>query len=147
MPVLFSAKPFLRFLFFCLAILIACYSYTVHLQILDFLYPCSFICDFSIFRFLSVQFFSIVMHQEITLWDNLSMACGACLCQVHFELRKWLKDNVSAEVATSTRIIYGGIVLLLPFSVIQPLFMFCILFYIHQYGLPIKINDITQIFI
>ncbi|CAN1329284.1 Triosephosphate isomerase, cytosolic, partial [Linum perenne] len=27
---------------------------------------------------------------------------------VHAELRKWLKDNVSAEVAQSTRIIYGG---------------------------------------
>ncbi|KMT05240.1 hypothetical protein BVRB_7g173820 [Beta vulgaris subsp. vulgaris] len=28
--------------------------------------------------------------------------------EVHFELRKWLKENVSAEVAESTRIIYGG---------------------------------------
>ncbi|CAN1329285.1 Triosephosphate isomerase, cytosolic, partial [Linum perenne] len=28
--------------------------------------------------------------------------------EVHAELRKWLKDNVSAEVAQSTRIIYGG---------------------------------------
>ncbi|EEF26832.1 triosephosphate isomerase, putative, partial [Ricinus communis] len=27
---------------------------------------------------------------------------------VHFELRKWLHDNVSSEVAASTRIIYGG---------------------------------------
>ncbi|KAL6195575.1 hypothetical protein ACLB2K_031193 [Fragaria x ananassa] len=27
---------------------------------------------------------------------------------VHFELRKWLQDNVDAEVAASTRIIYGG---------------------------------------
>lgn len=35
------------------------------------------------------------------------------LYQVHFELRKWLHDNVGAEVAASTRIIYGGILLLL----------------------------------
>ncbi|KAH9661423.1 triosephosphate isomerase [Citrus sinensis] len=34
--------------------------------------------------------------------QNLSIAV------VHAELRKWLKDNVSAEVAASTRIIYGG---------------------------------------
>ncbi|XP_050369272.1 triosephosphate isomerase, cytosolic-like, partial [Argentina anserina] len=31
--------------------------------------------------------------------------------KVHFELRKWLKDNVSAEVAASARVIYGGYVL------------------------------------
>ncbi|KAL5973320.1 hypothetical protein ACLOJK_029970 [Asimina triloba] len=28
--------------------------------------------------------------------------------EVHFELRKWLKENVGAEVAATTRIIYGG---------------------------------------
>jgi len=28
--------------------------------------------------------------------------------EVHDSLRKWLSQNVSAEVATSTRIIYGG---------------------------------------
>ncbi|RWR76732.1 Triosephosphate isomerase [Cinnamomum micranthum f. kanehirae] len=28
--------------------------------------------------------------------------------EVHSELRKWLKENVSAEVAETTRIIYGG---------------------------------------
>jgi triosephosphate isomerase len=28
--------------------------------------------------------------------------------EVHDQLRKWLKDNVSAEVSDSTRIIYGG---------------------------------------
>jgi len=28
--------------------------------------------------------------------------------EVHAQLRQWLKDNVSAEVAQSTRIIYGG---------------------------------------
>ena len=28
--------------------------------------------------------------------------------EVHADLRKWLTDNVSAEVANSTRILYGG---------------------------------------
>lgn len=28
--------------------------------------------------------------------------------EVHFALRKWLKDNVSEKVADKTRIIYGG---------------------------------------
>ncbi|KAI9186478.1 hypothetical protein LWI28_017692 [Acer negundo] len=28
--------------------------------------------------------------------------------EVHFELRKWLKGNVGAEVTTSTGIMYGG---------------------------------------
>ena len=28
--------------------------------------------------------------------------------EVHEQLRKWIKDNVSAEVASSLRIIYGG---------------------------------------
>ena len=29
--------------------------------------------------------------------------------EVHAALRKWLADNVSAEVSKSTRILYGGI--------------------------------------
>jgi triosephosphate isomerase len=28
--------------------------------------------------------------------------------EVHAEIRKWLHDNASAEVAANTRIIYGG---------------------------------------
>ena len=28
--------------------------------------------------------------------------------EVHEQLRKWIKDNVSAEVTSSLRIIYGG---------------------------------------
>ncbi len=28
--------------------------------------------------------------------------------EVHAALRKWLEENVSAEVAKSTRILYGG---------------------------------------
>lgn len=39
--------------------------------------------------------------------------CSDCSClfqaqEVHQQLRDWLKDNVSPEVAESTRIIYGG---------------------------------------
>lgn len=33
--------------------------------------------------------------------------------QVHVELRKWLHNNVGADVAASTRIIYGGILTLI----------------------------------
>lgn len=28
--------------------------------------------------------------------------------EVHGQLRKWIRDNVSADVANSLRIIYGG---------------------------------------
>ena len=28
--------------------------------------------------------------------------------EVHSDIRKWLKDNVSEDVAASTRILYGG---------------------------------------
>ena len=34
--------------------------------------------------------------------------------EVHAALRKWLTDNVSAEVANSTRILYGGKFLMQP---------------------------------
>jgi hypothetical protein len=40
---------------------------------------------------------------------NKFTAIHGFFCQVHFQLRKWLHDNVGAEVAASTRIIYGGI--------------------------------------
>jgi len=58
---------------------------------------------------------------QIKSWDNVvlayepvwaigtgKVASPAQAQEVHAELRKWLKDNVSAEVAQSTRIIYGG---------------------------------------
>lgn len=58
---------------------------------------------------------------RISNWDNVvvayepvwaigtgKVATPAQAQEVHSELRKWLKDNVSAEVAESTRIIYGG---------------------------------------
>ncbi|GAB4860151.1 hypothetical protein Ancab_011629 [Ancistrocladus abbreviatus] len=58
---------------------------------------------------------------KISNWDNVVLAYEPVWAigtgkvatpvqaqEVHVELRKWLKDNVSAEVAASTRIIYGG---------------------------------------
>ncbi|XP_048234561.1 triosephosphate isomerase, cytosolic [Ricinus communis] len=58
---------------------------------------------------------------KISNWDNVvlayepvwaigtgKVATPAQAQEVHFELRKWLHDNVSSEVAASTRIIYGG---------------------------------------
>ncbi|XP_062084962.1 triosephosphate isomerase, cytosolic [Humulus lupulus] len=54
-------------------------------------------------------------------WDNIvlayepvwaigtgKVATPAQAQEVHFELRKWLHDNVGAAIASSTRIIYGG---------------------------------------
>ncbi|KAL8129885.1 hypothetical protein V2J09_019040 [Rumex salicifolius] len=59
--------------------------------------------------------------EKITNWDNVvlayepvwaigtgKVATPAQAQDVHAELRNWLKINVSAEVAESTRIIYGG---------------------------------------
>ncbi|GAY63376.1 hypothetical protein CUMW_225030 [Citrus unshiu] len=37
---------------------------------------------------------------------QISIEAIRTICKVHAELRKWLKDNVNAEVAASTRIIY-----------------------------------------
>ncbi|KAJ8750498.1 hypothetical protein K2173_015644 [Erythroxylum novogranatense] len=58
---------------------------------------------------------------KITNWDNIvlayepvwaigtgKVATPAQAQEVHAELRKWLRDNVGADVASSTRIIYGG---------------------------------------
>ncbi|KAK9200261.1 hypothetical protein WN944_015458 [Citrus x changshan-huyou] len=57
--------------------------------------------------------------RKISNWDNVVLAyepvwvigtgkvvIPAQAQEVHAELRKWLKDNVNAEVAASTRIIY-----------------------------------------
>ena len=35
-------------------------------------------------------------------------SCGVQAQEVHCHIRGWLKDNVSAEVADATRILYGG---------------------------------------
>ncbi|KAJ6895465.1 hypothetical protein NC651_021845 [Populus alba x Populus x berolinensis] len=58
---------------------------------------------------------------NVSYWDNVvlayepvwaigtgKVATPAQAQEVHLELRKWLHDNVGAEVAASTRIIYGG---------------------------------------
>ncbi|XP_054795525.1 triosephosphate isomerase, cytosolic-like [Prosopis cineraria] len=58
---------------------------------------------------------------KISNWDNVVLACEpvwaigtgkvatpAQAQEVHAELRKWIHRNVSAEVASSVRIIYGG---------------------------------------
>ena len=59
--------------------------------------------------------------EKISSWENVvlayepvwaigtgKVASPAQAQEVHNELRKWLHDNVGAEVAASTRIIYGG---------------------------------------
>ncbi|KAI4372987.1 hypothetical protein MLD38_011162 [Melastoma candidum] len=59
--------------------------------------------------------------ERVSSWENIvlayepvwaigtgKVATPAQAQEVHHELRKWLHDNVSAEVAASTRIIYGG---------------------------------------
>ncbi|KAJ9172344.1 hypothetical protein P3X46_015592 [Hevea brasiliensis] len=59
--------------------------------------------------------------EKVTNWTNVvlayepvwaigtgKVATPAQAQEVHLELRKWLHDNVCAEVAASTRIIYGG---------------------------------------
>lgn len=58
---------------------------------------------------------------KVQNWDNIvlayepvwaigtgKVATPAQAQEVHSELRKWLRDNVGVEVASSTRIIYGG---------------------------------------
>lgn len=58
---------------------------------------------------------------KVRNWDNIvlayepvwaigtgKVATPAQAQEVHSELRKWLRDNVGVEVASSTRIIYGG---------------------------------------
>ncbi|KAI4304635.1 hypothetical protein MLD38_040115 [Melastoma candidum] len=59
--------------------------------------------------------------EKVSNWDNIvlayepvwaigtgKVATPAQAQEVHFELRKWLKENVGHEVAASVRIIYGG---------------------------------------
>ncbi|KAF7120854.1 hypothetical protein RHSIM_Rhsim13G0082500 [Rhododendron simsii] len=50
----------------------------------------------------------VVAYEPVWAIGTGKVATPAQAQEVHFELRKWLKDNVSDEVATSTRIIYGG---------------------------------------
>ncbi|KAL5991921.1 hypothetical protein ACLOJK_012833 [Asimina triloba] len=50
----------------------------------------------------------VLAYEPVWAIGTGKVATPAQAQEVHFELRKWLKDNVSAEVAEKTRIIYGG---------------------------------------
>ncbi|PIA39136.1 hypothetical protein AQUCO_02700371v1 [Aquilegia coerulea] len=50
----------------------------------------------------------VLAYEPVWAIGTGKVASPAQAQEVHFELRKWLKENVSAEVAASTRIIYGG---------------------------------------
>ena len=47
-------------------------------------------------------------EQDIIICHILYIIKSLQAQDVHAKLRKWLRDNVSAQVADSTRIIYGG---------------------------------------
>lgn len=50
----------------------------------------------------------VLAYEPVWAIGTGKVASPAQAQEVHFELRKWLEKNVSAEVAASTRIIYGG---------------------------------------
>ncbi|XWS56576.1 hypothetical protein CRYUN_Cryun09bG0097200 [Craigia yunnanensis] len=50
----------------------------------------------------------VLAYEPVWAIGTGKVATPAQAQEVHFELRKWLQANVSAEVAASTRIIYGG---------------------------------------
>ncbi|WOL16508.1 triosephosphate isomerase, cytosolic [Canna indica] len=50
----------------------------------------------------------VVAYEPVWAIGTGKVATPAQAQEVHSELRKWLQKNVSAEVAESTRIIYGG---------------------------------------
>ncbi|CAO2824956.1 unnamed protein product [Amaranthus hypochondriacus] len=50
----------------------------------------------------------VLAYEPVWAIGTGKIATPAQAQEVHFELRKWLKENVSAQVAESTRIIYGG---------------------------------------
>ncbi|KAK1299474.1 hypothetical protein QJS10_CPB14g01568 [Acorus calamus] len=50
----------------------------------------------------------VLAYEPVWAIGTGKVATPAQAQEVHFELRKWLKENVSAEVAEATRIIYGG---------------------------------------
>jgi hypothetical protein len=54
--------------------------------------------------------------------------------EVHDKLRKWLSANVSADVANSVRIIYGGMFIL----DIRNFFIFCMLFLLVIHVFPFE---------
>lgn len=50
----------------------------------------------------------VLAYEPVWAIGTGKVATPAQAQEVHAELRKWLEDNVSSEVAASTRIIYGG---------------------------------------
>ncbi|KAM7522190.1 hypothetical protein LguiA_012092 [Lonicera macranthoides] len=50
----------------------------------------------------------VLAYEPVWAIGTGKVASPAQAQEVHFELRKWLKENAGAEVAESTRIIYGG---------------------------------------
>ncbi|XP_021716140.1 triosephosphate isomerase, cytosolic-like [Chenopodium quinoa] len=50
----------------------------------------------------------VVAYEPVWAIGTGKVATPAQAQEVHLELRKWLKENVSAQVAETTRIIYGG---------------------------------------
>ncbi|XP_057482947.1 triosephosphate isomerase, cytosolic [Actinidia eriantha] len=50
----------------------------------------------------------VIAYEPVWAIGTGKVATPAQAQEVHSELRKWLKDNVGAEVAASTCIIYGG---------------------------------------
>ncbi|MQL83464.1 hypothetical protein Taro_015964 [Colocasia esculenta] len=50
----------------------------------------------------------VIAYEPVWAIGTGKVATPAQAQEVHFDLRKWLEANVSTEVASSTRIIYGG---------------------------------------
>ncbi|MCL4127901.1 UNVERIFIED_CONTAM: hypothetical protein GTU68_000208 [Idotea baltica] len=50
----------------------------------------------------------VIAYEPVWAIGTGMTASPAQAQEVHAQLRQWLRDNVSAEVADSTRIIYGG---------------------------------------
>ncbi|VFQ99414.1 unnamed protein product [Cuscuta campestris] len=50
----------------------------------------------------------VIAYEPVWAIGTGKVATPAQAQEVHAELRKWLESNVSSEVASSTRIIYGG---------------------------------------
>jgi len=50
----------------------------------------------------------VIAYEPVWAIGTGKVASPAQAQEVHFELRQWLEKNVSAEVAATTRIIYGG---------------------------------------
>ncbi|KAL3849484.1 hypothetical protein ACJIZ3_011366 [Penstemon smallii] len=63
--------------------------------------------DKKIIKKMVKNLFMNVVSIPFALW-YLNLGCWFLKFKVHFNLRKWLQDNAGAEVALSTRIIYGG---------------------------------------